>query len=221
MHTRRVRREFSLLLRERTRVSREIHDRLLQNLVALTLEFDEAAYNDESPGPRGQLVRWRKLVEQYIVEARQSIWNLRSPVVEERGFTALLKENCERSVSEKGSDYLKFSVTGHPRDCSANAEEQVLRIAQEAVLNASRHAQANTVRVELAFEEQHLSLTVSDDGSGFEPASLAHHNGDHYGLRMMRERAETMGGLFDIASTRGEGTVVSVRVPAPTQGATS
>src|SRR4029453_1996648 len=152
-------------------------------------------------------------VEQYIVEARQSIWNLRSPVVEERGFTALLKENCERSVSEKGSDYLKFSVTGHQRDCSANAEEQVLRIAQEAVLNASRHAQANTVRVELAFEEQHLSLTVSDDGSGFEPASLAHHNGDTYGLRMMRERAETMGGLFDIASTRGEGTVVSVRVP--------
>src|SRR5436190_8460397 len=89
LHARRVRREFSLLLRERTRVSREIHDRLLQNLVALTLEFDEAAYNHEFPHLHQQLVRCRRLVEQYILEARQSIWNLRSPVVEEKGFTAL------------------------------------------------------------------------------------------------------------------------------------
>lgn len=219
LHTRRVRREFSLLLRERTRVSREIHDRLLQNLVALTLEFDEAAHPVESRYPYGQLVRWRKLVEQYIVEARQSIWNLRSPVVEEKGFTALLKQNCERSAAGKGTDYVKFSITGQPRDCSANAEEQVLRIAQEAVLNASRHARANAVSVQLAFEEEHLSLTVSDDGGGFEPAAQRHHNDDHYGLKMMRERAENMGGVFDIASSRGEGTIVSVRVPAPTHKA--
>jgi signal transduction histidine kinase len=218
LHTRRVRREFSLLLRERARVSREIHDTLLQNLVALTLEFDDAAWSDEWRYSPAQLVRWRKLVEQYISAARQSIWNLRLPVTKERGFMDLLKENCERSAASQGADFVKFSITGQPRACSANAEEQVLRIAQEAVLNASRHACASAVNVEVAFDEEWLVLTIADDGTGFEPVWDEHRSADHYGLKMMRERAENIGGTFVITSTRGGGTVVSARLPASVSG---
>ena len=215
MRLRRVRREFSLLLTERARVSREIHDRLLQNLVALTLEFDAAAFDTAHSWTKDQLVRWRRQVEQYIVEARQSIWNLRVPASEDRELSTRVRELCERSASVKPPGFIGFELAGSPYSCSTNVEEQVLRIAQEAVINAVQHSEASRVKVALLYEGNELQLEVSDDGVGFDQAAQAATLNRHYGLKTMNERAEDAGGRISITSSRDAGTTVTVSIPAP------
>jgi signal transduction histidine kinase len=111
-------------------------------------------------------------------------------------------------------------VKGTPRRCSSEAEVQLLRIGQEAVVNAVRHSSAQHVRTELVFDEESITLRVEDDGVGFVPERLVPDADDHYGLVSMKERAETVGGRFNLSSGPGRGTVVEVLVPSPSgQGA--
>jgi signal transduction histidine kinase len=154
----------------------------------------------------------RKQVEEYIREARQSIWDLRSPQLESRDLVAALREAGERTT---GGNAARFSMTvhGQPQRFPARIEEQVLRIGQEAMVNAVRHAHADQIDVELAFEDSRLTLRVHDDGSGFDPAGVASNGNGHYGLTSMRERAENVGGTLTVNSTMGRGTHVEACVP--------
>jgi signal transduction histidine kinase len=107
---------------------------------------------------------------------------------------------------------LDFTVTGTPHRCAAMVEEQLLLIGQEAVSNAVQHGRATRVGVEIAYDEGHTRLRVSDDGCGFDPESLRAANG-HYGLVSMRERAEQVKGRVRIDSAPGRGTLVEAVVP--------
>jgi signal transduction histidine kinase len=147
IRTRQLRKQFSLLLGERARLSREIHDTLLQSLVGVALQFDVIA-NDPHATPastKARLVRMRKEVEEYIREARQSIWDLRSPKLQRLDLPAALREAGERAAGDVLG--FTFTVRGTPHRCAANIEEQLLRIGQEAVMNASRHAHARKLAV--------------------------------------------------------------------------
>ena len=213
MHTRQLRRQFAILLGERTRLSREIHDTLLQSMVGVTLQFDAIA-NDMDASPaftKARLVRMRKEVEEYIREARQSIWDLRSPKLQHLGLPAALREAGERVAAD--SVHFTFELHGTPHRCVAHVEEQLLRIGQEAVMNASRHAQAHQVRMELAYGKAAVTLAVSDDGVGFKADQAANGSNGHYGLTSMKERAESLGGAFTIISGEGAGTRVETIVP--------
>jgi signal transduction histidine kinase len=215
LRLRHVRRQFALLIGERARLSREVHDTLLQSLVGVALQFDALGANlDPSSPERQQLVRIRKEVEQYIREARHSIWNLRKPVIGGRDLPTALREAALRVTGGRSIGF-EFSVYGTPFPCSPETEEQLTRICQEAVLNAIRHASPERVRVELRYEGESIILRVTDDGRGFDPqTALPLEDAGHYGLVSMRERAAQVGGIFTLTTSLRAGTSIEARVPA-------
>lgn len=212
-----VRKEFSLVLGERARLSREIHDTLLQSMVGITLRFDAMA-NGLPPaesGTRDQLIRIRKDVEADIREARQSIWNLRSPKLAKFDLATALREAGEHAVDGHSMRF-EFVVTGAPRRSNSRIEEQLLRIGQESVLNAIRHSGGRIVTMELGYEAGSIVLLVSDDGCGFDYDEARSRAADHYGMTTMQERAAGVGGVCRIVSAPGTGTRVEVVIPTPT-----
>jgi signal transduction histidine kinase/ligand-binding sensor domain-containing protein len=211
---RRVRREFLLVLAERTRLSREIHDTLLQSLVGVALQV-EAISHSMAPGSsstRDQLLRVRRLVEGYIREARDSIWDLRSPVFKTRDLATALRDVGRNAVEDQSVRFVS-TVTGTPRPCAPQIENQLLRIGREAVTNAVRHAEATSIEVELRFGDGVITLRVSDDGRGFDYDCLKRSMDNHYGLTTMKERTEQLGGRFTVATAIEQGTSIEAVVP--------
>jgi signal transduction histidine kinase/streptogramin lyase len=213
MNARRVRHQFALVLAERIRMSRAIHDTLLQGLAGLALQLDDLAHGPEvehaATGER--LRRIRRRVEEYIREARQSIWDLRSPVLEQRAFPDALREVGTRAIADR-EVALDVRIKGSPQACSPLIEQQVLLICQEALTNAVRHGAPQRVDVELEYGGQELRVLVRDDGRGFDPRSLERVTG-HYGVISMRERAAQVRGRLTIASSPGKGTSVETIIP--------
>lgn len=207
LRVRRIRRQFGLLLGERVRLSREIHDTLLQSLVGVTLQFDALSKSVDSPEAKQQVVRIRKQVQEYIREARHTIWNLRSPMVETGDLATAIREAASRATFGTAVQ-LQFSLIGAPFPCHHMAEEQLIRIVQEAVVNAVRHAHARRVTVALEYGEESVTVRVSDDGCGFDPARIGLETTGHYGLTSMRERTEQVDGRFSVSSTINAGTTI-------------
>jgi signal transduction histidine kinase len=214
LRVRSVRRQFALVLAERIRMSRAIHDTLLQGLAGLALQMDDLSHTldgAEAGTARGRVVRIRRTVEEYIREARQSIWDLRSPRLAQSDLPNALRQAGERAIGERPVA-LDFTVTGTPHRCAPVVEEHLLHIGQEAVSNAVQHGRATRVGMEIAYDDHQTRLRVSDDGCGFDPVTLHGANG-HYGLISMRERAEQVKGRVRIDSAPGRGTLVEAVVP--------
>lgn len=215
---RKIEREFDLVFAERSRLGREIHDTLLQSLVAVALEFDDIS---EQLGPtmatlKAQVIRIRIRVEEYILEARQSISNLRSPMLERSNLGTALKRAGEGATASYGIRF-DFTLLGIPRPLDATLEEQLLRIGQEAISNAVRHGEASSIHLELCFNPRSVRLRVSDDGRGFDPEEPPRDTG-HWGIAGMRERAELVGAQLRLVSQPGAGTTVEALVPQPVHG---
>jgi signal transduction histidine kinase len=206
----RMRRELGAVFAERLRLSREIHDTLLQNLVGLALDLTSISRRVEPPEVRDQLVSMRRQVEEFVREVRQSIWNLRSPAIDRHGLVEALRAAGEQVTS--GKVRFTLTVTGTPRPCSAAIETHVLRIGHEAVMNAVRHARADHVRMALEFEDTVLRLRVADDGCGLAEG-LAAQDLQHYGLTTMQERAADVGGRCRIESGLESGVQVTAEFP--------
>jgi signal transduction histidine kinase len=204
-------RQFAATLAERARLSREIHDTMLQSLVGIALQV-QAIARRSGPEPseqQSQLVALRREVEEYIREARQAVQNLRSPMLEECGLAGAITEIGRRTVRPPTRfDVTTEGMAGLP----AAVEGELLRIAQEAITNAARHAAASRITVNLQQDHDSVWLRVVDDGVGFDvDASLSTGRG-HYGLTGMRERAARAGGRLTITSSP-KGTTVEARVP--------
>jgi signal transduction histidine kinase/ligand-binding sensor domain-containing protein len=216
LRLRQVRREFSLLLHERTRLSREIHDTLLQSLVGVALQFDALA--GELPAAAGrtrdQLVRMRKQVEEHIREARHSIWNLRSPTLRRRDLGTALRAFAEQAASSSSPNMtVDVDVNGVPARRIPRVEEELLRIGQEAITNAVRHSGGTRIQVRLDYRPQDVVLSIADDGHGFDLALTEREPNGHYGLVTMRERAAEIGGTLSIESRAPVGTRICAVVP--------
>jgi signal transduction histidine kinase len=149
-------------------------------------------------------------VEGHIREARQTIWGLRSSAAPTSTLADVLRRLGTRLVADHGS--FEMAVTGSPRRCPADVETELLRIAQEALMNAVRHASASHIRAELGFSWRALRLRVADNGRGFDPDKGARLDG-HYGLSGIRERASALGGTCRIVSRPGAGSAVEVVLP--------
>jgi ligand-binding sensor domain-containing protein len=214
LRMRHVRREIALVFGERLRLSREIHDTVLQSLVGIALQLDSASYDlrDGSARTRTQLVGMRRQIEEYIRETRQAIWNLRSPALDHSDLVGALRSTGEKLTA--GNVHFALTVTGTARPCPAHLETHVLRIGHEAVINAVRHGQARHVRMEVGFDTHLLRLLVADDGRGFDPRQLPGSGSlAHYGLLSMQERAADAGGRCTIESTPGSGVQVVAEFP--------
>jgi signal transduction histidine kinase/ligand-binding sensor domain-containing protein len=214
LRLRMVRGEFAAVLSERMRLSRELHDTLLQSLVGVALQIEDAAQDlaPEATVARSRLFGIRRRVEGHIREVRQSIWDMRSP-----RSTACLGgafEEFGRRAVEGTATRFSVVVKGTARRYPTDVETHLLRIGQEAVTNAIRHGNASRIRLTLDYAPRSVTLQVEDDGLGFEasPTTLAR---GHYGLTTMRERAEHLSGRFRVVSEHGEGTLVEVVVPTP------
>jgi len=214
LNLRQVRREFSVVLAERARMSREIHDTLLQSLVGVALQFDLVADSLASapPSVAERLARIRSELRAHIREARTAIRDLRSPRLEQRDLAAALREAGAR-ITEDRPVRFDFSLKGTPRPCPPKVDEQLLRIGQEAITNAVRHAAATEVLVELRYEDSAVRVRVSDNGRGFDARRAVDEAESHYGLASMKERAEEVGGQFQLVSSPGKGTEIQARVP--------
>ena len=112
---------------------------------------------------------------------------------------------------------IEVHITGAHPDLPEDVEQNVLRIAQEAVTNALKHAAAETIWIDLYLDPQALQLVVRDDGRGFEPSGVFVLVGGHFGLLGMRERAERLGGNLEVSSEPGAGTEVRASVPLSSQ----
>ncbi len=213
IRVRQLRQQFALVLQERVRLSRELHDTLLQSLVGVALEFDAVSKSLEGSQStaRERVIKIREQVEEYIREARRSIWSLRSPALETGNLVDALRDNGARATAGQNVSFV-FEQSGTPRRLSSNAEHQLLRIGQEAVLNAVRHSGGSAVTMHLHYDEDAVTLTIKDTGCGFDPSHPVS-TGDHYGLVTMRERAEQAGGELTITSSPGQGTTVTARLP--------
>lgn len=208
-----IRQQFSLALAERARLSRELHDTLLQSLVGVTLQLRAVADADGSDRSwtRDQLTRIRRHVEAYIGEAEQSIRDLRSPSLVKKDLVTALNEFGAETVAPYATRFEPAATSPLPQ-YSAKVEAQLLRIGQEAITNAVRHANAGRIWLDVRSDGHLMTLRVSDNGCGFDaenpPADTRH----HFGLLTMKERAEELGGRLAIASSP-TGTTVEAVVP--------
>jgi signal transduction histidine kinase len=207
-------RRFELVLAERTRVARDIHDTLLQSLAAIALDFDDIAsqLGSSSSALYVQVTKARERVEHYVRETRRSIWNLRSPALKTRGLVEALREVGELTTSGAPVRF-ECVVRGVPSRIHADVEEQLLRIGQEAVVNALRHGSADVIRVEVAYDDATVMLRVYDNGTGFDVERVKCAQGTHWGLKHMQERAQRVGAHFKIASGKGKGTLIEAVAP--------
>ena len=212
LRLRQVERRFAVVLTERNRIAREIHDTLAQGFVGVSLHLESVAetIGSERGEAHKHLDRARALARSSLTEARRSIRNLRAgSLVGGNLATALalaLKETTEGARIE--SD---LEVHGTPKPLPAWIENDILRIGQEALTNVVKHAAANRVAVRLAYEPRRVCLGVQDDGRGFD--SRARCADRCFGLLGMRERAHSVGGTLTLESRSGEGTTIELSVP--------
>jgi PAS domain S-box-containing protein len=205
--------QFAAVLEERSRIARELHDSLDQGFWGILLQVEAAAKSlpDAPPGAQTHLETARSLVLHCQNEAHRSVWDLRSCVLERSDLASAL-DAIARQVGPSASVELKTEVVGTPCPLPALVENNLLRIGQEAMTNAVRHAGARQVRTELRFEPECLRLVVTDDGSGFDVQSSTHASNGRFGLIGMRERAKRIGGRLKIESVPGAGTKVAVEL---------
>ncbi|RME47106.1 MAG: GAF domain-containing protein [Chloroflexi bacterium] len=201
-------------LEERNRLAREIHDTLAQGLTGIVVQL-EAAERVAAKRPElatASLERAKRLARRSLEEARRSLWNLRPTPLERLSLSEALQQEVTRLASQDGLE-ARFSLTGEERRLPPDDELNLYRIAQEALTNVRKHAQAHTVSVELAFNTNGLCLSVTDDGIGGVNAISNSRRNAGLGLVGMRERAHLLGGELHIESPPNGGTKVAVTVP--------
>jgi len=207
-------RERRAIAAERSRLARDLHDTLEQGLTGIHLQLHSIgpAQDEASGETQEKLGGIRRLVLQCHSELRRSIWNLRAEALEHFDLGDALQRAAQSLFLGSGT---RVEIKQPPGglDIPALVADNLLRIGQEAMTNALKHARASLLRVELAMEGEKVVLTVSDNGGGLVPASERGARGGHFGLMGMEERAERIGGRLTITGKPGEGTRVRVEVP--------
>ena len=206
--------QWGAVLAERGRLAREIHDTLAQGFVGISVQLELVArlLAGSRDAALQQLDQARALVRASLDEARTSIWDLRSENAGAEDLPARLRQSCNRIASGSPSK-VYLQVKGTYRPVTPKTEEELLRIGQEAVANAVRHAGATRIDVQLIYEAARVSLKVADDGRGFSPSPDRTGPEGHYGIKGMHERAEEIDAALVLESTPGGGTRVSVEAP--------
>lgn len=209
------------LLQERTRMARELHDTLEQELMGLSLQLDAATDTLPSSPATAQraLGTAQALLKHTRAEARRSIWDLRASALESGDLAAALRE-IVRPMNGERRPAISVEVRGTPRRLAPKIEANLLRIGSEAVTNAVKHAGAAHIEVALEFSPEEVALRIRDDGRGFDTTKALKLSEGHYGLLGMRERAEHIAGRLELHAAAGTGTELTVRVknePLPAQ----
>ena len=210
--------EFRAVLRERSRIAREIHDTLAQGYVGASVQLEviaELLRHNRLDDAARQLDVTRAYVREGLADARQSIWALRTKDSGDETLPVKLRSMVDQAADADLQS--RFNVFGAFRPLPAATERELLRVAQEAILNVKKHAAAHELLVRLEYGQETIVLEVRDDGRGGAVRQETGSAPGHFGITGMQERVEAIGGTLEIQSTPGMGTALSVRVPASTQ----
>ncbi|MGX1367286.1 signal transduction histidine kinase [Streptomyces canus] len=198
---------------ERRRLAVEIHDTLAQGLTGIIAQLQVVANTPDENQAREHVQRAMDLARHSLGEARRSVHNLAPAALAD----AALPEALKRTVTEWGERTgvrAEFTATGTAQQLHDEIAATLLRIAQEALSNAARHARAGRLGVTLTFLGDEVILDIRDDGVGFDPLALPARTSDGgFGLDGMRARAERVAGALTVESEPGQGTALSARVP--------
>jgi signal transduction histidine kinase len=196
--------EFAAILGERNRVARDIHDTLAQGLNAVSMQL-ELAKNMSARGSAAVLphvTTAHRIVRSCLAEARESIWNMRSHALEKSDLAGALG-SVLRQMSEGLPIETRIEVIGESRRLAPQLENDLLRIGQEGIANALKHAAASRLTLRLEFEPGKVRLRITDNGRGFDPAGSQRAT-SRFGLKGIHERAAEMAATLQIHSSPGQ-----------------
>jgi signal transduction histidine kinase len=209
---------FKAIIGERTRLAQELHDGIQQGLTGVALQLDAASrLHDRAPDQsQHHLELARNLMRQTQDELRNSVWNLRTRSREDFSLFVALRQSARRLTEDTGI-VAKVEQHGQPASLTELQEENLLRIGQEAMTNAIKHAHAGHLILRLEWHDHEVTLRIHDDGCGFEPGQVAGPGQGHFGLSGMAERVQRIGGTLDIRSQPGQGTAIEARLPVASE----
>jgi signal transduction histidine kinase len=198
--------------RERNRLARDLHDTLAHSLAGLVVELEAVStlFDLDAEAARGELKKAQELSRAGLNEARAAIRDLRESPAQDLGLGPALRQ-LANDLSERTGllTHAEFVLSGPNPALPPETANALYRIAQEALANVERHADATTVHLRLETSDDALRLTISDDGVGFEPGGATE---GRYGLLGMRERADMMGTTLKVASQPGAGSQIIVEL---------
>ena len=202
---------------ERQRLSHELHDGTVQDLVGLAqrVELCRSELDRDPQMARRRLDELQKLLEQILADVRRISIALRPPVLEDFGLSIALDALCKDLRQEKPALLCEYIVSGSARRLAPELELAVYRVVQEALANVRKHAaDATRIKVELAFAEAEICASVTNDGAAFTNQDVRSYvRSGHIGLAGMYERASLFGGKLNITSDADQNTVVSLCLP--------
>jgi signal transduction histidine kinase len=200
--------------RERNRLAHELHDTLAHTLsgIAVQLEAALSTWGEESQRTYGMVEQALTATRSGLTETRRALRALRASPLEDLGLAMALR-SLAVSAAERGAFSISLSLPEELLGFSAQVEQGIFRIAQEAFENILRHAQAKKVYFEINRSATEWWMMINDDGQGFDMKDLARE--DRFGLRGMRERAEMIGGRLLVESRPGSGTTIRLTMPLP------
>lgn len=186
--------QLSATLAERNRLAGEIHDSVEQGLNGLILHLDTIAKLADHPSKvREYLSLARNMVAFSRAEVKHAVWDLQSPILESADLgTALVR--IAKQISPDSEPRVTVQIQGETRPLSKSVEHHLLRIGQEAISNAVKHAGAKHIEVTVTYTQDEMRLSVHDDGCGFQPDAVLSHGVGHFGLRSLRVRGKRMNG---------------------------
>jgi signal transduction histidine kinase len=196
------------ILKERTRMARDIHDTLAQGFTGVIVQMEaaeEALLDNDQEHAVGHVRRARELARSSLGEARRSVHALRPQALEKAAFADALKAIIKNTAAGT-SLRTEFRVNGEPRQLTPSVEENLLHIGQEALTNALKHAHATKFHARLSFNADEVYLELRDNGVGFVVDGM---NGGGIGLIGMKERADQIGATLEITSEPGKGTKIT------------
>jgi two-component sensor histidine kinase len=209
LHLRRLHYGFRLILEERSRVAREMHDTLIQgcNGVAMLLEAEASSRGENGQNTFLNIARTQ--IRDTIFQARDALWNLRQSNADSDYLHATLR-NIAAHATETFSIPVEVCCPSKHYELPASSAHEIIMIVREAVINAGTHGAPRKIVISAQILLGQFSIEVADDGIGFDIDATSTPATDHFGIRGMRERAATIGALLEINSIPGSGTVVRV-----------
>lgn len=210
----RIRSRLEERIKERERIARELHDTLLQGVQGLILRFQAVAERiPVEEKSRAQLEAALATADDVVVDARNRVRDLRG--IEGTNDLCAIIEQLVAAAPFDPPIPVRIVVEGRPRPLHPLVAAEITRIVREALFNIAHHARASSAEVAIGFEARHLAIRVRDDGVGIPAHVLARgHKEGHFGMMGMRERAERIGGGITISSSPGDGSEISLTLPA-------
>ncbi len=217
-----LKRQYEITLAERARIAQDLHDTLLQGFAGVTLQLKaaEVALPEQPDAAAATIVRVQRLARESLREARERVWDMHEPGADGELLPAVFERIARDRTAGLPID-VHVTAEGKVERLPREIEDAAIRIGREAIVNAVRHADASQLEIHLDYHPGTFSLGIGDDGRGFSAreAEDALERG-HFGLSGSRDRADRLGGRFEVCPRPGGGTIVTLKLPVGAAGIT-